>query len=273
MIQFGEDKYIDTLKEMWKHCFPADSDDFIRFFFDEIYKNEETLIYFSGEKKPVASLQMIPYQIKTGDAIHWGGYISGAMTHPDFRRKGCMEKLLNAAFGVMQEKGYDYTFLIPQEEWLFRFYEKYGYKRLSPEREEKILQERTPQAPLPVEKPVAEIEEKYYGTYSAFLREKENAVLKTRQQFACILRDFFDENGLFFANDAGMAFTLKEGKKIILKEFFYPNEESKKAFLKTIRQQYLLDEIIFPDESKGMIKKLNPSAKEITSLYMGMMLD
>ena len=28
-----------------------------------------------------------------------------------------------------------------------------------------------------------------------------------------------------------------------------------------------------PDEAKGMIKRLNPLAEEITGLYLGMMLD
>ena len=36
---------------------------------------------------------------------------------------------------------------------------------------------------------------------------------------------------------------------------------------------WLENEPVFPNEHKGMIKRLNPAAEEINTLYMGMMLD
>ncbi len=52
MIVSGETQYIPALKEMWKLCFPTDTNEFIEFYFDEIYKNDENLI-FLDQNKPV----------------------------------------------------------------------------------------------------------------------------------------------------------------------------------------------------------------------------
>ena len=196
MIRQGKNTDKETLMRLWKYCFPRDTDSFIQFYFDKVYANDETLVCEENDQ-PVASLQMIPYQIKTGDHLLRGGYISGAMTHPDYRKKGYMAQLLYASFDEMIKKGYDYTFLIPQEEWLVRMYTKYGFRLCEPSR-----------------------------------YPPENKVLKSPKQWADIQQVYFDENGVWLENEP-----------------------------------------IIPVEHKGMIKRLNPTAKEITSLYMGMMLD
>ena len=196
MIQYSEDKYKPYLKILWKLCFPKDTAPFIDFYFDKIYKNDETLLCLENNQ-PVAALQIIPYLIKTANQTKSGGYLSGIMTHPDYRKQGYMNKLLQAAFDEMVKKGYDYAFLIPQEKGLINMYAKYGFRLLEP----------NSQPP-------------------------ENKVLKTPKQWAQMQQNFFDEKGIWLKNEP-----------------------------------------IVPNEHKGMIKRLNPAAEEITTLYMGMMLD
>jgi len=196
MIRYGLDTDKKSLMEMWKLCFPSDNDRFIKFYFDNVYKNEETLV-FSDNGQPVASVQMIPYRIKTVYNILKGGYISGAMTHPGHRKKGIMDKLLKTSFEEMILKNYDYTFLIPQEKWLIGMYEKYGFHLCEP-------------AGYP----------------------PPNKVLKTSKQWSIIQRFYFDETGILLENEPEV-----------------------------------------PHEHKGMIKRLNPAAEEIKTLFMGMMLD
>lgn len=196
MIRQANDTDKAALMQMWKCCFPEDTDYFIHFYFDNVYKSGETLVYEENGRQ-AASLQMIPYQLKIGDSFSSGGYISGAMTHPDYRKKGYMTQLLQASFDEMIKKGYDYTFLIPQEKWLIPVYEKNGFQLC-----------RTSKQP------------------------HKNKVLKSPEQLALIKQIYFDEKGI-----------------------------------------WLEDELFLPEERKGMIKRLNPAAKEITALYMGMMLD
>jgi GNAT superfamily N-acetyltransferase len=283
MISSGKDKYISALQALWKLCFPKDADTFIRFYFDEVYKNDETLVYLENGE-PVAALQIIPYSVKNGEEIFPAGYISGAMTHPDFRRKRYMRELLLLSFDRMREQGFDYTFLIPQEKWLFDFYGKFGYKPL----EFTPLQAKHGEYPPSVEHPCSVytglpdpvcIDQIVYPTYFRFLSEVPQIVLKNEEQFRQILLDFFDGNGVLFANEQGIAFTLKEEHCIMIKEFFYQDSNVKDWFLKNIRDYYSKEELILLNSSdhligkQGMIKQLNNDKPKISSLYISMMLD
>jgi len=288
MIQLGEDKYIPALKEMWKLCFPTDSDEFIAFYFDKIYKNDEVLIYLENEK-PIAALQMIPYPIKIEKAIHLGGYISGAMTHPAHRKRGYMEKLLKESFFVMKSKNFVYSFLIPQEKWLFDFYGKYGYFEAFPVNERQTITDyvQFPNNPhilrdksVNIYTQMKEVDiNDFYIIYSRFLMKQDNVVLKSKQQVTNILLNFFDEKGILFANDWGVAFVYSTKEETFIKEFFSFDDEIKGEFLKTIKEYYQQKITILNDYSapfskyKGMIKNLNETAVSATDIYMSMMLD
>lgn len=284
MISFGKDKYKPALKEMWKLCFPTDTDIFIDFYFDEVYKNDETLVCFENGK-PAAAFQMIPYALKNGAEISQAGYISGAMTHPDFRRKGFMKELLFASFDIMRERGFDYTFLVPQEAWLFDFYAKFGYKVFAPlslrTKHSEDLQYTDNRCCIYTGSNTEQTrnDKAIYPTYSRFLSEIPQVILKTEKQFQQILRDFFDENGVLFANEQGIAFTFQEENSIVIKEFFYRNQKIKEQFLKIIRNYYSPKEIVILNSPckltglRGMIKRLDEGKPEISELYINMMLE
>jgi predicted acetyltransferase len=279
MISFGEDRYKPALKEMWKLCFPTDTRIFIDFYFDKVYKNDETLIYFENGKT-AAAFQMIPYTLKNGGHTAQAGYIYGAMTHPDFRRKGFMKNLLFAAFDIMRERRLDYTFLIPQEAWLFDFYAKFGYKAILPPQNFTNHYENTAYCePCTVYREPLSIPHEIYITYSRFLSAIPQAILKTENQFQQIIRDFFDENGVLFACRQGIAFTFQENNSIVVKELFYRNRQVKDLFLKVICDYYSREEIVILNSSdkpaglRGMIKRLNDREPDISELYINMMLD
>jgi predicted acetyltransferase len=189
-----------------------------------------------------------------------------------------MEKLLIASFEVMKEKKYDYSFLIPQEKGLFDFYAKYGYRPFSsdPSYSATSVSRGEGTAVKSYTRPDEIDNGAFYVVYLRFLMEKTNVVLKTKLQVSHILWDFFNEGGILFANDWGFAFTFEENRKIIKKEFFYPTDEIKAKFLKTISEYYQSDEPIglnHPAKDAGMIKRLNPSSLLPAGIYMSMMLD
>jgi hypothetical protein len=184
----------------------------------------------------------------------------------------------------MREQGFDYTFLIPQEKWLFDFYGKFGYKPL----EFTPLQAKHGEYPPSVERPCSVYTNLpdpvgigwiIYPAYFRFLSEIPQAVLKTEEQFRQILLDFFNENGVLFANEQGIAFTLKEKHRVLIKEFFYQDSNIKDLFLKDIRNYYPKKELVLLNTSdhltgkQGMIKQLNSDKPKISSLYINMMLD
>jgi predicted acetyltransferase len=129
MITYADVSHLAELKALWQICFPSDPDEFIEPFFDFFFNTDEILVDLE-DNRPVAALQMTPYPIQTPNAARRGCYLSGVMTHPDFRMQGRMGRLLNASTEEMRNEGFDYAFLIPQDNDLAAMYAKYGYRLL-----------------------------------------------------------------------------------------------------------------------------------------------
>ena len=125
MIEFADDNTKQQVWDMWKTVF-GDSDDYMEIYFRTKYKNENTLLYFEGDKA-VASLQMLPFDFTFCGVEVPVLYLSGVSTLPDYRKKGYMDQLILKSFEVALDRGYPLMLLVPQEEWLLKFYDKYGF--------------------------------------------------------------------------------------------------------------------------------------------------
>lgn len=125
MIRYITPTTRHQILEMWRACF-GDSQPYFDIYFRERYKDENTLAYFVGDRA-VASLQLLHYNFTYCGTEVPIAYISGACTLPEARKKGYMEALLKRAFQEIRKREIPLSLLVPEEEWLLDFYDKYGY--------------------------------------------------------------------------------------------------------------------------------------------------
>ncbi|MDR1762690.1 MAG: GNAT family N-acetyltransferase [Dysgonamonadaceae bacterium] len=270
----GRTQFIPTLKAMWKLCFPDDSGSFVDFYFSRVYKNEDTLIELY-DNEPVASMQIIPYLLKTGNETFKAGYVSGAMTHPDFRKRGLMETLMNTAFQKKTEQGFDYLFLIPQEKRLFKYYSKLGFQTLDIQKDAEIKDISNLEAIKNKILPINFAEQAFglYQLYFSLLSAIHDVVLKSEEQFRQILLDFYCGGGLLFACKQGLAFANNTDNKAFINELLCRDDDAKNSLLNSVGDYFKTAQIQVFGGRRGMIVRLNPKAPEIKSLYINMMLD
>lgn len=179
MIEFGTNKTKPLVRQMWQTVF-GDSDEYADIYFSQKYKNENTLIYFEGEEA-AASLQMWEYKFSFYDKQISIYYLAGLATYEQHRRKGYMSALMNKAHEVMSERNIALAVLIPAEEWLFRFYEQYGYAQVFFEDREII----------PLDKIVERHDslEKSFETFDRIYNKRNFTVLKSIDQFKTIVEE------------------------------------------------------------------------------------
>ncbi|MDR1683365.1 MAG: GNAT family N-acetyltransferase [Candidatus Symbiothrix sp.] len=208
MIQFAETQHKNALMKMWKSCFPQDTETFIEWYFRNVYHEEESLIAIENNQ-PVAFVQMIPYDIKLGNDIRPSIYLSGVMTHLDYRNRGYMRRLVQKALEETEQKAYHYAFLIPQEEKLFDLYAKYGFQRAFSKIEYRSQAENfIANGKFQSYTSYNESDSQYlYSIYDNILKSYPNVVLKTKKQFDNILWDFFNEKGSLYVADGEMIFS------------------------------------------------------------------
>jgi len=181
MITYATPEIQSQIRQMWKTVF-GDSDAYMDIYFRYNYRNERTLVYMENEKA-VASLQMLPYQFTFCDTEIPVAYISGAATLPEARKKGYMQQLLLKSFDEMAKNGIPLSILVPQEEWLLKFYEKYGYVQTFDAGVEEL-----PSLKTLLDKHKSD-EKTAYSEFDAQFRTKDMTVQKTFDDFRAIVEE------------------------------------------------------------------------------------
>jgi hypothetical protein len=222
--------------ELWRTVF-NDSEDFIRLYFERVYKEEYAFV-IERNGQVVSALQMLPYTMSCyGEEISVG-YISGACTLPSERRKGRMNELLRNVSAEMKERHITIAALIPAEAWLFDYYRSKGYteafdyslrtytrsERFAPSPNEAEIVVRQETVPNPL----------LYAYFDRKLRERPLSMLHSYEDFAVILEDLKLSGGYFFVasepsgRPLGMAWVYPGP---LCKELLYDNEQVKDRLL------------------------------------------
>lgn len=293
MIVCSREVYVNQLKRMWKSVF-KDSDAYIKLFFDRKYRHKETLIHV--EKGKVKSMIFFPrYDVKIKDVFYKAGYICGAATLPECRGCGLMSELLSKAFNAMETRGDSFSVLIPQEENLYGFYSRYGYKEIF----KKGTAEYTANKLKKIEPPRIVIEKlagigQIMPLYKKIIAKHPVAVMQNRKTYGIVFDVCKTYGDFYLIRDkkgaaAGYMFCEQHGKEKILKvkEILAASDVLIDA-AKILHGIYRPGKIIFEGiyggalpftgiKTAGMLKILKGDL-DISSLvkswpYMNMMLD
>ena len=126
-IVYPSEKDKWNVADLWQESFD-DSPEYVEFFFNHVYKPENTLV-IKRDGFIVSALQMIPYTAKLSAKTVPAAYVCGACTHPFERGQGLMKTLVRHAKLEMKRRGFVFAVVIPAEPSLFVFYEKLGFTK------------------------------------------------------------------------------------------------------------------------------------------------
>ncbi|MDO4165364.1 MAG: GNAT family N-acetyltransferase [Bacteroides sp.] len=216
------------VKRLWQLCFD-DSEAFTDLYFRMRYTEEVNIALCEGEEV-VAALQMLPYPMTFCGGELRTAYVSGACTHPDYRNRGLMRRLLTQAFVEMRSKGVEVTTLIPAEPWLFDYYAQSGYAAVFCKGEEVFRAGGVTGEPLPLERADAYREDVY-----RYLADKQHerpcSLLHTEEDFKVVLADL--------ALSGGHVYLLRRMGAIVALAVAYPSDASAEG-----GQQWHLEEVL-----------------------------
>lgn len=254
----------EEVKALWKLCF-NDSDEFVDLYFEQRYKDEIN-VATREDGRVVAALQMIPYPMTfCGETISTA-YISGACTHPDYRGRGIMRRLLTDAHRRMYQEEVLLSSLIPAHDWLFEYYGLSGYAPSFGYVNQKVaLRELHPAAACTVtdETDNRHLLAERYHYFSAQMKKRPCCIQHPREDFLIILEDLRLSRGKMLVarrnhHIVGMAFCVKEDNFLLVKELLADDERVCDSLLVEASRLYGTEEV----------NCLQPSF--IDSLYLGM---
>lgn len=197
MIQFANDSTKQQVWDMWKSVF-GDSDEYMQIYFRHKYRNENTLIYFENDIA-ASSLQMLPYKFTFCGTEIEIIYLSGVSTLNDYRGKGYARELLLKSFEVAKERNIPLVLLVPQEDRLLSFYEKYGFAQTFDRGSEELY----------TLKNIIDNNEgdllKAYQEFDSIFRNEDMTVQKSQSDFNAIVEEFALFSYPGYMNLRGMA--------------------------------------------------------------------
>lgn len=196
MIRFADENTKPLVRSMWKEVF-GDKDEYMDLIFDCKYKNENTLIYFE-DGIAAASLQMFSYDFRFNQAVIPFYYLAGLCTLPAYRNKGYMGQLIRRSFEIMQERAIPLSILVPAEDWLFGYYEKYGFVQTFDKSVESLDME-TILSSYRKNPDIA------YKEFDSLYQKDDFCVLKTSEDLRIIVEDYVSDGCPLKYNLAAMS--------------------------------------------------------------------
>ncbi|KAA6346838.1 hypothetical protein EZS27_005688 [termite gut metagenome] len=228
---------MEQVKALWKLCF-EDGDAFVDMYFNLRYTDEVNIAIQRGNKI-VSALQMIPYPMTFCGANIRTSYISGACTHPDYRKSGIMRELLSQAFARMYSGGVLISTLIPATPRLVDYYARMGYapvfnysKRILPLTEilptnESISVERT-----------TEYQECIYNYLNRKISKRPCCIQHTEADFKVVLADLLLSAGNVISaigkgkKVEGVAIAIAKGETLYVSELCAESREIENELLR-----------------------------------------
>ncbi len=254
----------EDLKLLWKHCF-NDDDKFINFWFDTVFRPENTVIAIT-DNRISGALQLIPYDICINENIIKSAYICGVGVYKNYRNLGIGSELMHYAHAHLRKSGFELAILISEVD---DFYQKLGYKTGS----SKYLCE-LPATNNTVKYTVVKnnfdisdmkkVYESYCKNYNGFIKRE-------RREFSYLVNHYSMYPGgtyLIYINDVPSAYIICEieNKTVTADEIAYINDDGFNAAIDFINSNSVNKALIATGEFEKSV--LTPKSTTRTIWYM-----
>ncbi len=121
-LRFANDT--DNLQELWQTCFPPDDGEP---FFTREYARERALVVENDDGLIVSMLHFTLQTLTMWNVEIPVAYMLGVCTHPEYRKQGLAGDLVEQLLFELHLRKIPLAVLIPENEGVVRFYEKYGF--------------------------------------------------------------------------------------------------------------------------------------------------
>lgn len=234
----------NEIQRIWTECF-SDTPQWIEMYFDRVYR-DDCAMTLSVDNQTVSSLLLLRYDFLFQGRIVPAAYVAGAATRRQARGRGYMGELMREALRASRDRGDMLCSLIPAHDWLYFYYDRFGFTTVFYVDMQRFtsLHKFTGNG------------DHYHDVDDHFAPEIQEAmermerlrgcgIIHTRRDFLNIMDDLRLERDARFvaiASDMGeicsMAWAVRRGEVVEVRELLSVDEEAAKAALRALRSCY-----------------------------------
>lgn len=226
----------EAIIDIWRESF-SDSDEYLDMFFSKVYHDEDALV-LKDNGEIVSSMLLQRYAMNFHGAVVPISYVCGAATRKSRRGTGCMCHLMHDALKNSYARGDVFSVLIPANEWLFHYYEKFGYSPACYINVERYTSEHTFRHSGGYGQVLDVGTDDAYAFFNDCMMRRNCCVQHTEEQYSQILMDNSVDGGAVIAvadNDgviAAMAFAVPtDTSEVKVKDVLARDTDSRNAVL------------------------------------------
>lgn len=234
----------DDIRKIWQESF-KDSREYVKMYFDQVYRDEDALLLQNEEGLPVSSLLLQRYAMTFHGALPTVSYIAGAATRRNQRGKGYMSRLMVDALEASAARGDMLCSLIPANEALYYFYRRYGFSTVFYTKEQRF----TALHPFPVHGEYHHLDDtitdEVWEAFNRFQMERRCYIIHSQRDFYNILADLQMDGGDFvvMARDdedhgheiVSMAWARMSDDVLLVTDVMGESEDARAAALRQLR--------------------------------------
>ena len=264
----------EQLKKLWKDLF-NDEEEYIEWYFNNIYKEKYTKIYTDNKNKVCGMLFENKYHLSINDEKFMGRYLVGIGVTPEQRGEGIMKELLLKSMNEAYKYGEEFIYLTPIDK---NIYERFGFTYISAlskyeiEFEElKNFKKKFRIQKIQEEISVEEILIKLKEFYLDVSKEYYIKVARQKEDYKTIFSEVFCEDGLAYisydiSGEINGYMLLVKNENILVKELLFKDRDTLEGLLSILysykdyynKLEFILPENIYLEDyfkSEKQIKK------------------
>ena len=119
MIRYLEGKENEITKELYSSVFCEDTEGLIDYYYDKKSPGNK-IIVDEWENGIVSMIHLCPKKLVINGEVHFINYIFAVATKEEYRGYGIMKQLLLKALADMKDEGFPFTYLIPENENVYK---------------------------------------------------------------------------------------------------------------------------------------------------------
>jgi GNAT superfamily N-acetyltransferase len=125
MISLAKDSQKEEMAQLWQLCF-GDPTEYIHNFFERQFDPSKTLVYVL-DQRVVSVVYMLDASIYLEGREEPAQYLYAGCTHPDYRKRGIFERVVEYACNLAIAAGQRFSILLPASDPLYDYYGHISY--------------------------------------------------------------------------------------------------------------------------------------------------
>ena len=276
----------NKLKMLWKDLF-NDESDYISWYFDNIYKEEDTKIFLEN-KEIYGMLFENRYHLSVDNQRFMGRYLVGIGVAPEKRGEGVMKELLLKSLKEAYDFGEEFIYLTPIDK---KIYERFGFAYISSLSKYELSFSAL--CDFKKEYKIEKIQDENYNQnilikLSEFYREVSEEyyakVAREKEDYKKILSEVFCEDGIVYISyditgKINGYMSLTKSENIYVKELLFKDKDSLEGLLSILygyKDYYKKIEIVLPEntyledylDSENLVKKTIKNKIQVRVLHV-----